>query len=138
MAISALPRSRGNSPANSPTQAAPNIWYGSHGPTPPVMIADANSVRAAEDDAEPGPEHPPGQDEREEHRLDPGGAGAEGPQRGADRRQDAEHRQRLGVDAALGDLGEHDGEDDDEEHAEHQRRRLRAAEGAGLRRRTAT
>src|SRR5580693_7321884 len=43
IAISALPRSGGSSPANIPTQAQPNIWYGIHGPTPPVSKAEANS-----------------------------------------------------------------------------------------------
>src|SRR4051812_1782156 len=34
----------GSNPAPRPTSAQPNIWYGIHGPTPAVMIADANSV----------------------------------------------------------------------------------------------
>ena len=63
--------------------------------------------RAAEREPETGPEHPAGEDEQEEHRLDAGGAGAERAQRGVHRGQHAEHRQRLGVDAAVGDLGEH-------------------------------
>src|SRR5580658_352503 len=43
MRISSLPRTGGSSPANMPTQAQPNIWYGIHGPTPAVSSADANS-----------------------------------------------------------------------------------------------
>src|ERR1700733_6518448 len=43
IATSALPRTGGSSPANIPTQAQPNIWYGIHGPTPPVSSAEANS-----------------------------------------------------------------------------------------------
>src|SRR5262249_54861869 len=53
IAISALPRSGGSSPANMPTHAAPNIWYGSHGPTPPVSIAEAN--RDVQPSAKPNP-----------------------------------------------------------------------------------
>src|SRR5690606_13753401 len=33
----------GSSPATRPTNAAANIWYGIHGPTPPVSSAEANS-----------------------------------------------------------------------------------------------
>src|SRR4051794_6033866 len=54
-AISLRPRARGRSPAPMPTHAQPNIWYGSHGPTPPVMSADANSVVHPSAKPKPGP-----------------------------------------------------------------------------------
>ena len=43
-----------------PTQAAQSIWYGSHGPTPAVISAEANSDVQPEHEAEararrPGP-----------------------------------------------------------------------------------
>src|SRR5580700_8745560 len=42
-------------PASIPTQAQPNIWYGSHGPTPPVTSADENSVVQPRTKPKPGP-----------------------------------------------------------------------------------
>jgi hypothetical protein len=44
MSTSRRPDAGGRSPANNPTQAHPNIWYGIQGPTPPVMRAEANNV----------------------------------------------------------------------------------------------
>ena len=87
--------------------------------------------RAAEGESEARPEHPPGQHEEEEHGLDSGRAGVERPQRGVDRGQHAEHGEGLGVDAAVGHLGEDDREDQHEQRTEHQRRRLGGGEGAG-------
>ena len=54
-AISARPRAAGSSPAPSPTHDAASIWNGSHGPTPPVRIADANSVVDPSTKPNPGP-----------------------------------------------------------------------------------
>ena len=45
----------GSNPANIPTQAHPNIWYGSHGPTPPVIRAEANMVVQPRAKPKPGP-----------------------------------------------------------------------------------
>ena len=58
-AISARPRSRGSRPAPRPTHAAPSIWKGSHGPTPPVMRADANRVVAPRTKPKPAPKTRP-------------------------------------------------------------------------------
>ena len=55
MAISARPRAGGSRPAPSPTQAAASIWKGSHGPTPPVMRADAARESAPSEKPKPGP-----------------------------------------------------------------------------------
>src|SRR3954469_20098443 len=54
--ISARPVSRrGSSPAPIPTQAEHIIWNGSHGPTPPVSRADANSDVQPSTKPKPGP-----------------------------------------------------------------------------------
>ena len=53
-----------------PTKAQPNIWYGIHGPTPPVMQRGGEQRGAAEGEAEAGAEDPAGQDQDEEDRLD--------------------------------------------------------------------
>src|SRR6188508_2617427 len=42
-----------------PTQAAPNIWNGNHGPTPPVISADANNVVAPSTKPNPAPKTRP-------------------------------------------------------------------------------
>src|SRR4051812_40064452 len=56
MVISARPVNlRGSSPAPIPTQAETSIWYGSHGPTPPVSRADANSEVQPRTNPNPGP-----------------------------------------------------------------------------------
>src|SRR5882724_11753064 len=55
MAISSRPRTGGSSPANMPTHAEANIWYGSHGPTPPVSSAEANSDVQPSANPKPGP-----------------------------------------------------------------------------------
>ena len=55
MPISRRPVAPGNSPAPSPIHAHANIWYGIHGPTPPVMSADANSVVQPRLNPKPGP-----------------------------------------------------------------------------------
>ena len=115
-------RRPGSRPAPSPTQDAASIWNGSHGPTPAVSSAEANSEVEPSTKPKPGSEHPAGQHEQEEDRLDAGGAGAERPQRGVDRGQHAEHRQRLGVDPAGGDLGQHDDHEHRQDEHEDQRR----------------
>jgi hypothetical protein len=46
---------RGSSPASIPTQAETSIWYGSHGPTPAVTSADANSDVQPSAKPKPGP-----------------------------------------------------------------------------------
>ena len=66
---------RGSSPASMPIHADATIWNGSHGPTPAVSSADANSDVQPSTKPKPGPEHPAGEDQQEEHRLDPGDAG---------------------------------------------------------------
>lgn len=38
-----------------PTKAQPNIWYGIHGPTPPVMRAEAKSEVQPRVKPKPGP-----------------------------------------------------------------------------------
>ncbi len=58
-ATSAFPRARGRRPAPIPTHAAPSIWKGSHGPTPPVMRADAKSVTAPWTNPNPAPKTRP-------------------------------------------------------------------------------
>jgi len=78
---------------------------------------------AAEGEAEARPEDPPGQDQDEEHGLQAGGAGPERAQGSAERGQHAEHGYGLGVDAALGELGEHHTQHQDQEQAEQHRRR---------------
>src|SRR5579875_1603068 len=55
MRISSLPRAGGSSPANMATQAEPNIWYGSQGPTPAVSSADANMDVQPSAKPKPGP-----------------------------------------------------------------------------------
>ncbi len=42
-----------------PTKAQPNIWYGIHGPTPPVMSAEANSDVQPSVNPKPGPKTRP-------------------------------------------------------------------------------
>ena len=54
-AISRRPRAGGSNPAPRPTHDAASIWNGSHGPTPPVRIADANSVVDPRTKPKPGP-----------------------------------------------------------------------------------
>ena len=51
----------------------------------------------------PGPEHPPGDDQEEEHRLQAGGAGRQHAQRRSRRGEHAQHGDRLGVDATRAD-----------------------------------
>src|SRR6478736_8759685 len=55
MYTSARPRRGGRQPAKNPIQAAPSIWNGSHGPTPPVSSADTNSVSAPSTNPKPRP-----------------------------------------------------------------------------------
>ena len=50
---------RGSSPAPIPIQAATSIWYGSHGPTPAVISADANSDVQPSTKPNPGPKTRP-------------------------------------------------------------------------------
>ncbi|CAM5454524.1 hypothetical protein SCALM49S_06619 [Streptomyces californicus] len=38
-----------------PTKAQPNIWYGIHGPTPPVISAEAKSEVQPRVKPKPGP-----------------------------------------------------------------------------------
>src|SRR3954449_9832414 len=58
--ISARPVTRrGRRPAPIPTQAEQSIWYGSHGPTPPVRSADANSDVQPSTNPKPGPKTRP-------------------------------------------------------------------------------
>ena len=59
MRTSRRPVAGGSSPANSPTQAHPNIWYGIQGPTPPVMRAEANKVVQPRAKPKPGPKTRP-------------------------------------------------------------------------------
>src|SRR4249919_2143249 len=49
------PEAGGRHPASSPTQAAPSIWNGSQGPTPPVTSAEAKSVTAPSTKPKPRP-----------------------------------------------------------------------------------
>ena len=86
--------------------------------------------RAAEREAEARAEDPPGQDQDEEHGLDSCRARAQRAQRGVDGGQHAQHGQGLGVDAAVRDLREHHQQDQGEQRAEHQRRRLGRGERA--------
>ena len=51
----AAPAARGSSPAPRPIHAAPIIWNGSHGPTPPVTSAEANMPIAPRQKPKPGP-----------------------------------------------------------------------------------
>src|SRR5215218_8913910 len=55
MATSARPRSGGRQPARKPTQPAASIWKGSHGPTPAVSRALANSVTEPRTSPKPRP-----------------------------------------------------------------------------------
>ena len=61
----------------------------------------------------------------------PGRPGAERAQGGAEGRQHAEHGDGLGVDAAVGDLGEDDGQHQHEQRPEHERRHGAVAERVG-------
>ena len=72
---------------------------------------------SAEHETDSTPEHPARHDQQEEHRLEPGGPGPEHPQRPAGGSEHSEHRDRLGVHAAAGQLG-HDqcGQQRDEQH----------------------
>ena len=59
-AISARPVTRrGSSPAPMPTQAEQSIWYGSHGPTPAVISAEAKSDVQPSTNPKPGPKTRP-------------------------------------------------------------------------------
>ena len=62
-----------------PTQAEASIWNGSHGPTPAVSSAEANSEVQPSTKPKPGAEHPAAQDQQEEHQLDAGHPRAERP-----------------------------------------------------------
>ena len=121
MSTSARPRSGGSIPAPQPTHAAPSIWNGSHGPTPPVTSARREQGGGAEHEPEPGPEHPAAEHQQEEHGLEAGGAGAERSQGGPDGGEHAEHRDGLDVHAALAHLGEHDGEQQRQHEREDER-----------------
>ena len=100
IAISRRPRAGGSRPAPSPTHDAASIWNGSHGPMPPVSSADANSVVEPNTKPNPGPYTRPAEDEQEEHGFEAGGTGTHRAERRANRREDAEHRDRLRVHAA--------------------------------------
>ena len=101
----------GRSPATSPTHDDASIWNGSHGPTPPVMSADAKRVVEPSTNPKRGAVDAPAEDEQEEHELDPAGARAQRSQGRTDRRQHAEHGERLRVHAPRGHLGEDDGDE---------------------------
>ena len=79
--------------------------------------------RAAEHEAEAGPEDPAGHDQQEEDQLDAAGAGRDPAQDRVDRAEHAEDGQHPRVEAALADLGEHH-RDDDRQQGEEQERRV--------------
>ena len=74
--------------------------------------------RAAEAEAEARSEGAARDDEQEEDRLDTRRARAERPHRGAERGEHAEQRERLGVESALGQLGQHHAEHEEEQRTE--------------------
>ena len=59
-----------------PTQAAHIIWNGSHGPTPAVSRAEANSDVTPSTKPKPAPNTRPARISRKKTKLDAGGAGA--------------------------------------------------------------
>ena len=84
-------------PRPDPTHAAPSIWNGSQGPTPPVTSADANRVVAPSTKPNPAPNTRPPSTSRKNTVSRPGRAGAERSQRGTDGGEHAEHRDGLDV-----------------------------------------
>jgi hypothetical protein len=76
--------------------------------------------RASEGKAESGTENPAGNDQREEDHLDPGSARIQRTEGGPDRRQHTEHGDGLGVDTSVGQLGEYDGQYQNEQGSEQQ------------------
>ena len=71
------------SPAPIPTHADTSIWNGSHGPTPAVSRAEANSDVQPSTKPKPGPNTRPARISRKNDQLDAGRAGARA--RGASR-----------------------------------------------------
>ena len=104
------PPARGSSPAPSPIHAAPSIWNGSHGPTPPGHQRRGEHADRAEAEAEARPERAAAEHHDDPHRLEARMAAAEGTQRGGGRGEHAEQGDALRVHPAVGDLGEDDGE----------------------------
>ena len=137
MTTSARPDARGSNPASIPTQAAPSIWNGSHGPTPAVSSALANSVTAPSTKPNAASEDPTGDEEQEEDQLRSGGAAAERAQHGADGGEHAEQCHGLRVQAALGHLGQDDREQQREQQHEQPGRVAVVPESGARRRRTA-
>jgi hypothetical protein len=112
---------RGEEAGEQADPCAPEHLVRHPGPHPTGDEGGGEQGRAPEGEAEPGPEDPTGDDQGEEHQLDAGRARAQGAQGGADGRQHAEHGDGLGVDAPPGQLGEHDGQHQDEQRPEQQR-----------------
>ena len=82
------------------------------------MSAEREQRRAPQAEAEARTERAAGNHEEEEDRLDAGGSCSERTDCGAEGRQHAEQRQRLGVEAAFGKLRQHDCEHEQQERAE--------------------
>ena len=128
IAISARPVTRrGSRPAPIPTQADTSIWNGSHGPTPAVISAEANSEVHAEHEAEARARRPgPARISRKKISSTPPVPARDAAQDRVDRAEHAEDREHPGVQAALAELGEH--------HRDHDRQQ-RAGRGTAGRRR---
>ena len=94
-------RPRPTRPAPSPTQPAAKSWYGNHGPTPPVTIAETTRASRAGQEAEARPDGVAGDEDEEEERAEAADAGDEHePQPGGQRAQGREERQTARVEPA--------------------------------------
>ena len=95
-----------------PTQAEASIWKGSHGPTPAVSSAEANSEVQPRTNPKPGPKTRPPRISRKNTSSMPAMPGGQPAHDGVDRGEHAEHREHLGVHAALGELRQADHDHD--------------------------
>jgi hypothetical protein len=122
---------RGKEPGEQPDPGAPEhlVWHPR--PHPAGDEGGGEQRRASEGEAESGTEDPARNDQREEHHLDARRARIQRTEGGPDRRQHAEHGDGLGVDAAVGQLGEHDGQYQNEQRPEQQRGHGGIAEPTG-------
>ena len=106
-----------------PIHAEAIIWNGSHGPTPAVSSADANSDVQPSTNPNPGPRPAPASTSRKNTVSIPAVPAPSGRSAALIADEHAEHRQRLGVHAALGQLGEHD-HDQHRQHRHEDERRV--------------
>ena len=123
MATSQRPGTRrGSRPAPRPTHAAQIIWNGSHGPTPAVISAEANSEVTPSTKPKPGPKTRPARISRKNTSSMPAAPAESTRMSALTAARTPRMREHPRVDAALAELGDDDGDHHGNEQQEQERR----------------